>query len=96
MQGVDEGESARTEQDSESDMDMQYDMAVCEEEGEEDAPRRTRSEEETDGSDGATIEPTGPRRSSSRSAGVCAGRRLAVPGETEGVKEGYEGRAEEG
>ena len=48
-QGVSEGESMHTESELDMDMDMQYDTAVCEEDGEEDAPRR--SEEDANGSD---------------------------------------------
>ena len=89
MQGVSEGESMRTESESDMDMEMQYDMATCEEEGEDDAPRH--SEEEADGSDDNQ-----QNHASTAAATPTDGTGEAVPGKTESVKEGYEGRARRG
>ena len=60
---------------------MQYDMAVCEEDGEQDAPRR--SEKDADGSDSdCRDQPTTGGEMPMDALGD------AVPGKTAGVKEG--------
>ena len=70
------------------DMEMQYDMAACEEEGEEDAPRR--SEKDDDGGHARR------QNTSAAAASSMDGTGDAVPGKTGGVEAGYKGRARRG
>ena len=88
MQGEAEGESVRTESESEVDMEMQYDMAACEEEGEEDAPRR--SEKDDDGGHARRQQPD------AAAAMDWTGAEFPVHGKTGGVEAGYKGRARRG
>ena len=85
MQGVSEGESIRTGSESDMDMGMQYYMAVCEEEGEEDTPRR--SEEDADGSEEDQQSHAAPMDGT--------GAAFPVHGKPGGVEEGYDRMKEE-
>ena len=88
MQGEAGGESVRTDSESDMDMEMQYDMAACEEEGEEDAPRRSGTD---DGGGRARRQ-----QPDAAAAPSMDGTGDADPGKTGGVEAGYKGRARRG